>query len=504
MPASIRSRLGGVQGSILDVYGGEYEFDMYTVKLWNSRGQNRGVTLRYGKNITDLQQEQNISNTVTGVYPFYSSDEAYVELPEKTLSAPSAANYPFPRTVPLDCSNQFQKTPPTVAQLRTYANSYISRAGIGVPKVNIKLSFVNLRDALEYEDMAALERVELCDTLTVVFEQLGVETTAKVVKTAWDVLAERYNSIEVGDLKGSLATTIAETQEKANNAVTVSALETAVNAASNLITGVAGGYIRLNRDADGNPYELLIMDAEQEADAINIWRFNVNGWGFSRNGGASYTTAATIDGGIIADFITAGTLTGLNINNGNGTFQVDSAGNVTANSLTSNNATITGGSVQITAGSDTVTPLVVSGTYSYTTASYTNDVVYKAEVSRRGITVTESTWRYLTGGTKTTYPTSEVVTKYSGSGVAVETRSGNGSSAPTVTGDHVTLNTTSVRVLSGTSTTSPRVVMGKIPTVGSYGIYQDVGKTYPRFALNENGLFFYNASGTLTKSYPAT
>ena len=348
VPASIRSRLGGVQGSILDVYGGEYEFDMYTVKLWNSRGKNRGVTLRYGKNIIDLTQEENIANTVTGVYPFYSSDEAYVQLPEKTISAPSAANYPFPRTVPLDCSSQFQKNPPTEAQLRTYANSYISRSGIGVPRVNIKLNFANLRDTLEYQDMAALERVELCDTLTVVFEQLGVETTAKVARTTWDVLAERYNSIEVGDLKGSLASTIAETQEKANNAVTASALETAVNAASNLITGVAGGYIRLNRDADGNPYELLIMDQPDESTAVHVWRFNVNGWGYSSTGYAGpYSLAATIDGGIVADYITAGTLTGLIINNGNGTFYVDSAGQVTARSIN-----ITGGSVAIRGQTD--------------------------------------------------------------------------------------------------------------------------------------------------------
>lgn len=503
VPASIRSRLGGVQGSILDVYGGEWEFDGYTCRLWNARGSNKGVTIRYGKNLTDLTQEENIANTITGIYPFYTGDHAYVELPEKVLSSSNAGNFPFPRTVPLDLSQEFNATP-TVAQLRAKGQAYLNGSGIGVPKVSLKIKFVNLADTEEYENVAALETVELCDTVTVIYEKLGVQATAKVIKTDWDVLAERYNSVEIGDAKTSLADTIAQTKEEASTAVTTSALERAVDQATALITGATGGYVKFNYNGDGQPYEMLIMDAEQEADATNIWRFNDNGWGFSRNGGASYTTAATIDGGIIADFITAGTLTGLNINNGNGTFQVDSAGNVTANSLTSNNATITGGSVQITAGSDTVTPLVVSGTYSYTTASYTNDVVYKAEVSRRGITVTESTWRYLTGGTKTTYPTSEVVTKYSGSGVAVETRSGNGSSAPTVTGDHVTLNTTSVRVLSGTSTTSPRVVMGKIPTVGSYGIYQDVGKTYPRFALNENGLFFYNASGTLTKSYPAT
>lgn len=347
LPASIRSCLGGTKGSILDVYGGEYEFDNYTVHLWAARGQDRGVTLRYGKNITDVTQEENIANTVTGVYPYYNSENGgYVELPEKVISAPSAANYPYPRTVPLDCTNEFDEAP-TEAQLRSYATSYVAREGIGVPKVNIKVKFINLADTEEYADRAALERVCLCDTLTVIYEKLGVTTTAKVVRTDWDVLLERYRSIEVGDLKTSLASTIAQTQEAAEEAVDQNALSAAITAATNSITGVTGGYIKLNRDGDGHPYELLVMDHPDEADAVNIWRWNVGGWGYSGDGGAHYTMAATIDGGIVADYITAGTLTGLKINNGNGTFYVNENGEVTARSIN-----ITGGSVNIRGQTD--------------------------------------------------------------------------------------------------------------------------------------------------------
>lgn len=347
LPASIRSCLGGTKGSILDVYGGEYEFDNYTVHLWAARGQDRGVTLRYGKNITDVTQEENIANTVTGVYPYYNSENGgYVELPEKVISAPSAANYPYPRTVPLDCTNEFDDAP-TEAQLRSYATSYVAREGIGVPKVNIKVKFINLADTEEYADRAALERVCLCDTLTVIYEKLGVTTTAKVVRTDWDVLLERYRSIEVGDLKTSLASTIAQTQEAAEEAVDQNALSAAITAATNSITGVTGGYIKLNRDGDGHPYELLVMDHPDEADAVNIWRWNVGGWGYSGDGGAHYTMAATIGGGIVADYITAGTLTGLKINNGNGTFYVNENGEVTAAAIN-----ITGGSVNIRGASD--------------------------------------------------------------------------------------------------------------------------------------------------------
>lgn len=352
VPASIRSRLGGVEGSILDVYGGEFEFDNYAVKLWANRGVDRGVTLRYGKNLTDLTQESNIENTITGVYPYWADEFKTVTLPEKVIHAASASSYPFPRTIPLDCSQDFSEEP-SVADLRTYATSYVSRSGIGVPKVSIKVSFVNLRDTEEYADVAALETVELCDYVTVIYDRLGVNTKAQIVKTTWDVLAERYNAVEIGDVRTSLAETITVAAEEASEAVSPSALASAVTRATDRITGVTGGYIKYKYNGDGQPTEMLIMDAPDEADATHLWRYNYAGWGYSSNGGATYTMAATMDGGIVADFITAGTLTGLNINNGNGTFSVDSAGNVIANSLTSTNATITGGSIRITTSSET-------------------------------------------------------------------------------------------------------------------------------------------------------
>lgn len=387
-PASIRSRLGGVQGSILDCYGGEYEFDNYTVHLWAARGRNRGVVLRYGKNITDLSQEASIADTVTGVYPYYQDENSYVELPEKVISAESAENFPYPRTIALDLTDQFEEVP-TVAQLRTAAQNYIAQEGIGVPRVNVKVSFIPLADTLEYEDRAALETVSLCDTITVKYEKLGVDATAKVIKTVWDVLAERYESIEVGDARNSLATTIAETKQEAAEAVDGSALTQAIARATDLITGVTGGYIRFNRNADGQPYEMLIMDHETIETSTNIWRYNSAGWGFSHDGGASYTTAATIDGGIIADSIVAGTLTGLAINNGNGTFAVDSGGNVTANSLSSSSATITGGSINIQTSSDSTDYITLNSskasTSMQTSGLYVTNKSTAANPNRRSI-----------------------------------------------------------------------------------------------------------------------
>ena len=186
-PSSIRSRLGGTRGSILDTYGGEYEWDGYTIKLHSERGSDKGVTLRYGKNITDITQEENIENTITGVYPYWKgseegSGETLVELDEKVLHSANAQNFPYQMTVPLDMSSYFQN-PPTQAQLRERAQAYMKANKIGIPSVSIKVSFLPLWQTEEYKELMNLERVNLCDTVTVIFERLGVEATAKVVRT---------------------------------------------------------------------------------------------------------------------------------------------------------------------------------------------------------------------------------------------------------------------------------------------------------------------------------
>ena len=209
-PASIRQRLGGVEGSVLDQFGGEYEWDNYTVKLHSHRGvQSPNVILRYGKNITDLNQESYISNTITGICPFWMDSEGgeLVTLPEKVVESQYADNYPFKRTVTLDMSQDFESKP-TEQQLRALATAYLGKEGIGIPTVSVKVSFIDLASTEEYKDILSLQSVSLCDIIGVQFEKLGISTTAKVVKTIYDVLAERYDSIEVGSIRTSLASTI--------------------------------------------------------------------------------------------------------------------------------------------------------------------------------------------------------------------------------------------------------------------------------------------------------
>lgn len=205
-PATIRSFMGGGDGSLLDVYGGEYSYENYTVKLHARRGENRGVTIRYGKNLVDLTQEENIQDAYTGVYPFWTSENNYVELPERILIADG--NYGFEKIRPLDASSEFDD-PPTERDLREYAKRYMDENNIGVPKISISVSFVPLEQSDEYRNIAPLQQVLLCDTVSVKFESLGIDAVAKCIKTVFNVLTDRYEKIELGEARTNIADTIA-------------------------------------------------------------------------------------------------------------------------------------------------------------------------------------------------------------------------------------------------------------------------------------------------------
>ena len=327
-PCSVRGLLGGQEGSILDVWGGEYEFDNFNVILHANRGENNGVTIEYGKNLTDLKQEENISECYTHLMPYAvynqddgngNSNEVYVYLTEKVIALPTAASLGHEKALIKDFSDAFgDNEVPTEAKLRIKANSFIASANLTTPKINITVSFIQLWQTEEYKNIAPLERVRLCDTVGVYFSKLGVSATAKVIKTVYDVIAERYESVTVGDAKSNFADTVnkqnAEISRvsgliKSGVSQATAELNKAIQRATEAITGQSGGYVVLNPAL--NPQEILIMDEPNIEDALNVWRWNSGGLGFSSTGyNGTYTTAITYDGVIVADFIAAGTLNG--------------------------------------------------------------------------------------------------------------------------------------------------------------------------------------------------
>lgn len=315
-PSSIRSRLGGVAGSILDVYGGEYEFDNYTVKLHNHRGANRGVSVRYGKNLTDLKQDENCSNVATGVYPYWlgfdetGENEILVELPEKIINAPGTYNFVKIKT--LDLSTAFE-VKPTVEQLRTKTESYVKNNDIGIPKVSLTVSFAQLEQTEEYKGLKLLERVSLFDTVNVEFPALKVSATAKAVKVVYDVIMDRVKSVTLGSVRANIADTLATQQEelkKNQDKPSVSLVQKISSALAKAIIGAKGGIVRLmDTNDDGEPDELYIADNADPELAVKVWRFNYNGWAASKNGyNGPFEFGATLEDGLLANFVTAASL----------------------------------------------------------------------------------------------------------------------------------------------------------------------------------------------------
>ena len=296
IPTGIRSYLGGQRGSILDVYGGEWEWNGYNCILHRNRGQDNGYTIRYGKNLVDLKQEQSIESTYTGVYPYWASEDTMVTLPEKVIHASTAGNFPFQRTLVMDFSSEFDNAP-TDAQLRALTQAYIQRNGIGIPNVNLSLNFVNLADTEEYRDLLTTANLDLCDTVTVQFEKLGVNVQSKVIDIKYDVLNERYTSIEVGDRRSTLATTIEDQLETITTLATTEEVGRTVDRATGVLNAGRRGHVIINRNAEGWANEILFLDNENLSAARNVLRINMAGIGFSSTGyQGPYYQSWTMDG----------------------------------------------------------------------------------------------------------------------------------------------------------------------------------------------------------------
>ena len=316
-PKSVRACLGGTEGSMLSKWHGEFEWDNFTVKLHSHRGQKTGVVIEYGKNLTSLEQDEDNSGVYTALLPYavYTPEgtdtETVVTLPEVTLPIVTS-EIVRAKTLILDFSDQFDGAV-TEDALRAKANSYIKANPLGATIPTVKVSFEPLWKQPEYS--ALLERVNLCDTVTIRHSLLGVSVSAMVIETVYDTLAERYKSISLGQSKSSMITTISEVQSTVDKVESTvgrfpKLLQTAIGKATGLITGQSGGYVVIHTsEENGQPYELLILDAPSIDEAVNVWRWNVGGLGFSKNGyNGPYETAITADGQIVADFITSGSL----------------------------------------------------------------------------------------------------------------------------------------------------------------------------------------------------
>ena len=354
---SVRAALGGVSGSVLDVYGGEYEFDNHTIKLHKARGKDRGVRIAYGRNMTELKCDIDMDSAYTGIYGYVKNDN--VDLHSyKAVTNSSGINA---KTLIRDFSSDFSGGDSKITQsgLDSAVSAYAAANDINSPTVSMTVSFVDLSQSPEYASFSALESVSLCDTVQIYHKDLNINIKAKVIKTVYDVLRERYTSIDLGSPRANFADVIKQTvnETKALRGQLVSAksdltaaYEKAIADATAAITGNSGGYVRLNPSQ--NPQEILIMDTPDISTAKNIWRFNLSGFGHSSGGySGPYRTAVTQDGHIVADFIDTGILNANIIRAGimqstNGEFSF----NLETGHIEASDINITGGDINLDGG----------------------------------------------------------------------------------------------------------------------------------------------------------
>ena len=201
IPKTVRSMLGGVEGSILDAYGGEYEWDRFNVILHSSRGVDRDFSIRYGVNMTDYNEELDSSGTYMACIPYWTDGTLTVVGDKQTADGVTITNRG--ECVPLDVSEKFENKP-TKAQVNSMGLSMMRSNDPMIPSQNISVEFVRLQD-VGYEGFSNLLQCNLCDTVNVIFPYYDTQARFKIVKTVWDVLADRYESMELGDLSVTLS-----------------------------------------------------------------------------------------------------------------------------------------------------------------------------------------------------------------------------------------------------------------------------------------------------------
>ena len=201
IPHSVREMLGGMQGSILDIYGGEYEWDKWQVKLHSARGQHRDFSIRYGVNMLEYNDELDSSSCYSSCIPYWTDGENTVIGDMQTNGVTPTGRG---ECVPLDVSDRFESQP-TKAEVEAEGLSYMQSNNTSNPSQTISVSFVRLQDMGEYADYQNLLQCKLCDTINVIFPDYNTNGNFKIVKTIWNVLTSKYEAMELGDLSISLA-----------------------------------------------------------------------------------------------------------------------------------------------------------------------------------------------------------------------------------------------------------------------------------------------------------
>ena len=298
----------GSDNAFVNTWGGELYRNNKTFAMNINKGVDRGVQIRYRKNMKEINWDIDITGIVTRIYPVGFDG---LTIPEHYIDSPLINNYIHPiikklefTDIKIDEDNGITEAI-AQQQLRVAVQDKYNK-GIDKPLINIEIDFLELSKTDEYKALyQSMERIYLGDFVTAVVPHLNLNEKLKVVSATYDVLAQKYIEFELSNNLNKKKNFINNTNEliKKLEQVDTTILDTAKNSATNQIINAMGGNVYKTRN------ELFIMDSEDPSTARKVWRWNINGLGYSSTGiSGPYGIAMTADGQIVADFITTGRL----------------------------------------------------------------------------------------------------------------------------------------------------------------------------------------------------
>lgn len=310
IPRTFRECLGGYDGSVLDVFRGEYEWNNLTVIMHSRRGADNGVRIAYGKNLTDFQQEENIENVHTAVLGYATVNDVtvYGSVYHKVQSG-------YPKVLIVDFSSEYETDEtPTSADLTAKARTYAEANNIEIPHVNLDIGFVPLYQTEEYKNIAPLERVSLGDTVHVEFPKLGVTATARVIRTEWNSELHRYESVQLGDAKANMNTVINQAVGEVRKQTDADKgfLEDQLNEMATLIINGLGLHRTLVA-VDGGGYRIYLHNKESLAESDTQYVMSANGFLISTDYGQTWNAGFDSDGNAVLNSLSTITLKALEI-----------------------------------------------------------------------------------------------------------------------------------------------------------------------------------------------
>lgn len=269
---------GDVTKSFYSFYGGELKRDFFNVSMLQSLGSDRGVFIAYRKNLVGLEVTEDISEVSTRIYPIGKNG---LELPEKYIDSPYINNYIYPKIKILEDSQAEKQS-----DLRELVEEFFKEGG-DIPKVNIKVDFIDLSKTEEYKRYSNLEKVFLGDTVTVINQKMGFSKKSKVISYEFDAILGRYNKIELGDFSPTVTSPITRGANAGN--VAQSAVITAGTAVS-AISGIA----TINSQG-----QFICIDGNSLGTSTKYFRFGQNGLEFTANNGGSWKTVIDANGNVV-------------------------------------------------------------------------------------------------------------------------------------------------------------------------------------------------------------